>query len=54
MSENEARLIVDFENGDHMSFDVTRDQDTYTVSYLGRVFFTGHVDESSPIGEQPS
>ena len=54
VSENEAKLIVDFANGDPLSFDVTRDRDTYTVSYMGRVFFSGHVDAKSPIGEQPS
>ena len=54
VSENEARLIVDFANGDHLSFDVTRDRDTYTVSYRGRVFFSGHIGASSPIGEEPS
>lgn len=43
VSESEAKLIVDFVNGDHMSFDVTRDQDVYTVSYMGRVFYNGHV-----------
>jgi hypothetical protein len=49
VSESEARLIVDFVNGDHMSFDVTRDEDGYTVSYMDRVFYRGHVDGTSVV-----
>lgn len=41
--ENKAKLNVDFENGDHMTFDVLRDQDAYTVSYLGKELYTGEL-----------
>ena len=51
VSESEAKLIVDFANGDHMSFDVNRDQDTYTVSYRDRVFYTGHVEDPAHVVE---
>lgn len=37
--ENKAKLHVDFENGDKMTFDILRDQDAYTVSYLGKEFY---------------
>ncbi len=43
-SEEAAKLYVDFRNGDHLSFDVLRQGDEYTVSYLGRVFFTGRIE----------
>ena len=44
VSETEAKLIVDFANGDHLSFDVTRDDETYTVTYMDRVFYRGQVE----------
>jgi hypothetical protein len=43
LSESEAKLYLDFENGDRMSLDVARDGDGYAVSYLGRVLFEGQV-----------
>lgn len=43
LSETEAKLYLDFENGDHMSLDVVRDGESYAVSYLGRVLFQGGV-----------
>jgi hypothetical protein len=45
VSENAARLHIDFASGDRMGFDVLRDGDSYTVSYLGRVFFEGRVQQ---------
>ena len=44
VSQNDAKLRLGFKNGDHMAFDVHRDQATYTVSYLGRVFFQGNIN----------
>jgi hypothetical protein len=44
VSENAAKLHLDFQNGDRMAFDVLRDGQDYEVSYLGRVFFEGTVD----------
>jgi hypothetical protein len=43
VSDSEAKLIIDFANGDHLTFDVTRDGDAYTVHYMDRVFYHGHV-----------
>ncbi|MEW6077903.1 MAG: DUF3332 family protein [Thermodesulfobacteriota bacterium] len=47
IDENNAKLHVDFENGDKMTFDVIRDQDVYTVSYLGREFYRGELKKES-------
>lgn len=41
--ENKAKLHVDFENGDKMTFDVLRDQNAYTLSYLGKEVYKGEV-----------
>jgi hypothetical protein len=43
VSENEAKLHLDFDNGDRMAFDVLREDETYTVSYQGRTFFEGTI-----------
>jgi len=43
ISQNQAKLHLDFRNGDRMAFDVLREDENYTVSYLGRVFFEGKV-----------
>jgi hypothetical protein len=45
VSENAAKLHLAFHNGDRMGFDVLRDGESYTVSYLGRVFFEGRVQQ---------
>jgi hypothetical protein len=47
VAENEAKLHLDFQNGDHMTFDVVRNDDSYRVSYLGRVFFEGKVEPAA-------
>ncbi len=44
VDENEAKLYLDFENGDRMTLDVLRRNDAYTVSYLGRVLFEGPIE----------
>jgi len=44
VSENDAKLHLGFRNGDRMGFDVHRSADSYTVSYLGRVFFEGKIN----------
>lgn len=44
---NTAKMYLNFENGDNMTFDVVRTDDQYTVSYLGREFFTGSVKEAA-------
>jgi hypothetical protein len=48
LSENDAKLHLDLRNGDHVAFDVLRDGETYTVSYLGRVFFQGKLGDALP------
>ncbi len=50
VAENAAKLHLDFRNGDHMGFDVLRDDDHYTVSYLGRVLFEGKIDPAATLG----
>jgi Domain of unknown function (DUF3332) len=49
VSENAAKLHLDFLNGDRMAFDVLREHDDYTVSYLGRVFFEGKVEPAATL-----
>lgn len=49
VADNTAKLHLDFRNGDHMAFDVSRADDHYTVSYLGRVFFEGKVDPAATL-----
>ena len=41
LNEGHALLYIEFSNGDRATFDVIRDQDTYTVSYAGVEFYTG-------------
>jgi hypothetical protein len=43
VAENTAKLHLDFANGDHMTLDVLRDDDRYTVRYLDRVLFEGAI-----------
>jgi len=38
-----AKLHLDFENGDNATFDVHRDGDRYTVSYLGIEYYQGRL-----------
>ncbi len=49
VSENAAKLHLDFQNGDHMAFDVLRDDGSYRVSYLGRVFYEGRIDSAETL-----
>ncbi len=49
IAENAAKLHLDFRNGDHMTFDVLRHDDDYTVSYLGRVVFVGKVEPAAAL-----
>jgi hypothetical protein len=49
VAENTAKLHLDFRNGDHMAFDVLRNEGDYTVSYLGRVIFEGKVDAAATL-----
>jgi hypothetical protein len=46
LSDDEAKLHLDFQNGDRMAFDVLREGESYTVSYLGRVFFEGEIGDA--------
>lgn len=41
LDEHRANLLIEFENGDRVTFDVVRDQDAYTISYAGVEFFRG-------------
>ena len=41
--ETAAKLHLAFANGDRMRFDVLRSGGSYTVGYMGRVFFTGAI-----------
>ena len=43
IDEHQAKMYVDFVNGDRVTFDVTRSEDTYTISYAGVEFFKGAV-----------
>jgi hypothetical protein len=44
MNDHEAKLYLGFDNGDHLSFDVLRSDEEYTVSYLGREFYRGELE----------
>ena len=46
INDTEAKMYLVFANGDKMTFDVVRLNDTYSVSYLGRQFYTGQINES--------
>jgi hypothetical protein len=46
INDTEAKMYLAFANGDKMTFDVVRSSDTYSVSYLGRHFFTGQINET--------
>jgi hypothetical protein len=46
INDTEAKMYLAFANGDKMTFDVVRSSDTYSVSYLGRQFFTGQINET--------
>jgi hypothetical protein len=45
LDQNRANLYVEFDNGDRVTFDVVRDQETYTISWGGVEFFRGEVRE---------
>ena len=44
INDTEAKMYLAFANGDKMTFDVVRSSDTYSVSYLGRQFYTGLIN----------
>ena len=54
LTADKAKLYIDFTNGDKISFDVDRTDDQYTVSYLGKEFFNGSINNtnSAPALEQ--
>lgn len=41
LNENQAKLYLSFENGDRATFDVNREDKTYTVSYANVAFYQG-------------
>lgn len=43
LDEHRANMYVDFTNGDRVTFDVVRDEDTYTISYSGVEFYKGNL-----------
>ena len=45
VSSTEAKMYINFENGDEVTFDVTRQDMNYTVSYRGVEFYTGTISE---------
>jgi hypothetical protein len=47
MDANNAKMQINFENGDLMTFDVVRTDDSYTISYLGKEFFQGTIQDFS-------
>ena len=47
INDTEAKMFLAFDNGDKMTFDVIRTDAAYTVSYLGREFCTGTVNQST-------
>ena len=44
LNSNQAKLYVTFLNGDKISFDVDRTDDQYAVTYLGKEFFNGSIN----------
>ena len=46
INATEAKMYLSFTNGDKLTFDVHRSSDTYTVSYLGREFYAGQINEN--------
>ena len=40
-----AKLYMEFEDGNRVTFDVKRTDDQYTVSYLGKEYFTGKINQ---------
>jgi hypothetical protein len=46
INDTEAKMYLAFGNSDKMTFDVVRSSDTYSVSYLGRQFYTGQINET--------
>ena len=47
LSETEAKLYVDFEDGDKVTFDVIRVDMEYSVQYQGKEFFKGQIQETA-------
>lgn len=45
LDKNHAKLYLDFTNGDKVSMDVIRTGNSYTVSYLGKKFFSGEIQD---------
>ena len=43
LTENKANLYVDFANGDSVTFDVLRTDNTYTISCRGVEFYQGTI-----------
>ena len=43
LSDSKANLYIDFSNGDSATFDVVRNDASYSVSYLGVEFYNGTV-----------
>ena len=46
ISSHEAKLYIDFDNGDHVTFDVIRTGDKYTISLMGKHFFEGQIGQN--------
>jgi hypothetical protein len=46
LTANEAKLHLDFNNGDEVTFNVIRENENYTVSYRGKEFFKGVINDS--------
>jgi len=46
LTANDAKLYLEFEDGDRITLDVTRENENYTVSYLGKEFFRGELKDS--------
>ncbi len=47
LSSTDAKLHLDFKNGDELTFDVTREGPDYTISYLGKEFYKGVLKEQN-------
>ena len=45
LNDTEARMSLGFENGDRVTFDVTRIDEDYCVSYLGQEFYRGTLQQ---------
>lgn len=49
VNQSEAKMYLAFTNGDKMTFDVVRMDDSYAVNYQGREFFKGQINDATAL-----